>query len=202
MAFVKPNDLFTTQKKESLKYEKNIDPTQADRVANTGSTPNSKTIGAEIDADVNIATVPDPCINLINVDIINGNNNGFIFIFEIEVAILDPTPDSVRTFPKAPPPPVTRIIIPADWMPISNSFITLSLDIFLVRVIIAITKPIPTATIGVPKNTKALKIPFISNPFTFERAPIIVFIKMSIIGTIIGKNAIVAYGIFSFSSNL
>ena len=60
LASLKPKDLFTTQNIESLKYEKKTEPTQADKVANTGLTPRDNTIGAEIDADVSIATVPDP----------------------------------------------------------------------------------------------------------------------------------------------
>lgn len=55
-----PIVLFTTQKNESLKYEKNNEPIHADNVANVGSTPKDPVIGAAIDAAVNIATVPDP----------------------------------------------------------------------------------------------------------------------------------------------
>ena len=52
-----PSILFTTQKKLSLKCPIAIAPIHVDIVASTGLTPNEPRIGAEIDADVIIATV-------------------------------------------------------------------------------------------------------------------------------------------------
>lgn len=79
LASVRPKDLLTTQKNESLKYEKNREPTQAESVANTGLTPKGIIIGAAIDAAVSMATVPEPWINLIIVAMINGSKSGLIF---------------------------------------------------------------------------------------------------------------------------
>jgi hypothetical protein len=55
-----PIDSFITQKYESLKYEKNNEPTQAARPAKTGSNLSVESIGATTDADVSIATEPEP----------------------------------------------------------------------------------------------------------------------------------------------
>ena len=65
-----PSVLLTTQKYESLKYPKKSDPTQQATAPRSGLEPAAIRIGAEMLAAVVIATVPDPWMNLIAVEMI------------------------------------------------------------------------------------------------------------------------------------
>ena len=116
-----------------MKYEKKREPTQAASAARTGLTFNLVMIGAVIEAAVIIATVPLPWIKRIKVAIIKGNKIGGNAVSINDLAITSPTPLSLINIPKAPPAPVIKIIVPADFIPISTSSKTLCLSKFLVK---------------------------------------------------------------------
>lgn len=67
-----PSVLLTTQKYESLKYPKKSDPTQHATAPSIGLELAAIRIGAEILAAVVMATVPEPWMNLIAVEMISG----------------------------------------------------------------------------------------------------------------------------------
>ena len=146
---------FVTQKKLSLKVEKNSAPIQAARAPSTGLPPAAMTMGAQIPAEVVIATVPEPWAKRIKVAIRKGKTitgMGWLVICSARYA---PMPVVVSILPSAPPPPVTRMIMPAAFR-LSSIFSSASfLGILPARVYIAIIKPMPTAITGVPKKPNA-----------------------------------------------
>ena len=109
-------------------------------------------IGAEIEAAVIIATVPDPWISRTNVAIKKGISTAGTLHVTTSSAITVPAPLSLNTAPNAPPAPVTSRIIPALFRPTSNSFSVSSTVNFLAKVNNENNRPSATAIIGLPKN--------------------------------------------------
>ena len=134
-------------------------------------------------AAVVMATVPEPWINLIAVEMMNGRTTIGTAVPARPSAIYVPSPLSLIIWPSAPPPPVTSMMMPAEAIPLSISLIASSLVKFLPSVTIATTSPKPTATMGDPRNWKIC-----INPAVFPSALDTVLIRMRIIGRTSGAN--------------
>ena len=78
-------------------------------------------IGAVIEAAVIIATVPEPWMKRMIVAIRNGRRIAGRLVSTMASAMTVPTPLSRISMPNAPPPPVMRMMIPAERMPFSIS---------------------------------------------------------------------------------
>ena len=115
-----------------------------------------------IEAAVVIATVPEPWINLIAVEMINGRITIGIAVSASPPAIKLPRPESLMIWPRDPPPPVTNMMIPAEAIPFSISLRAVVLSNLFPNVKIASNKPIPTATTGCPKKIRTSKIPVLN----------------------------------------
>ncbi|MNC35870.1 hypothetical protein D3C81_1935700 [compost metagenome] len=92
------------------------------------------TIGAEMEAAVIMATVPEPCIKRTSVAIKNGINTGDSGRLATCCASKVPVPLSRNTAPSAPPAPVTSKIIPAACKPSSSRSSVSCLSTFGIRV--------------------------------------------------------------------
>ncbi len=122
-------------------------------------------------------------MNLIAVEMSSGRMMIGIAVFASPSAMNVPRPESLMICPRAPPPPVTSIMIPADIIPFSISEIQVCLSRFLPSVKIATRSPSPTATIGCPRNISTSM-----NPAVLPSADAIVLIRIRMIGTIRGMN--------------
>ena len=145
-------------------------------------------------AAVVMATVPEPWINLIAVEIKRGRITTGIAVVARPSAMKLPRPESEITLPRAPPPPVRRMI-PADAIPFSISSRASCLVMFVARVKIEIIRPTARANIGCPINSQTTPaVPSI------PRALDTVAIRIRIIGTISGANETTAEGMLSKST--
>ena len=86
-------------------------------------------------------------------------------------------------WPRAPPPPVTSMMMPAEAIPLSISLMASSLVKFLPSVTIATTSPKPTATIGDPRNWN-ISIKPVVRPSALDT----VLIRIRMIGSTRGAN--------------
>ena len=146
-------------------------------------------------AAVVIATVPEPWINLIAVEIKRGRITTGIAVVARPSAMKLPRPESEITLPRAPPPPVRRRMIPAEAIPFSISSRASCLVMFVARVKIEIIRPTARANIGWPMNSQTTPaVPSI------PRALDTVATRISKIGTISGANETTAEGMLSKST--
>ena len=122
-----------TQKPLSLKYEKEIAPTQQESAISSGLMLSTLISGAVRDAAVVMATVAEPRAIRIRAAIINGIKTAGIGQDVTISPRAVPIPLTFTTFPRLPPAPVISMMIPVSLIASSIIPRTFLLSSFFTR---------------------------------------------------------------------
>src|SRR5690606_33765020 len=98
--------LAVTQKPESFRWPPNRVPEKAAMATQIGLMSMVGTVGARMETAVIMATVPEPWAIFISEAISQASRTGWMETCDMTSVIAPPTPEAVRTLPRAPPGPV------------------------------------------------------------------------------------------------